>query len=219
MVQHLRRSKTKKGDKGTNYLYKRFFPTQEHESGNEVIRHGKPILDTSKERFLFNEKWVSSILEESNTSEVRLALSMATGTPYSTLEDVSEYLDGSMDKERLDNLVMFFQMCRIPRDINFGVTRGKTPWVPMDYALGALLHQSRSVDSNSDASDVRSWKNLLSFNRQDDAMQAAVHRLRMRRVLHRPVSIFSGTEPALLSRSVDIPLCSTDIKRLINFIN
>ena len=156
MVQHLRRSKTKKGDKGTNYLYKRFFPTQEHESGNEVIRHGKPILDTSKERFLFNEKWVSSILEESNTSEVRLALSMATGTPYSTLED---------------------------------------------------------------ASDVRSWKNLLSFNRQDDAMQAAVHRLRMRRVLHRPVSIFSGTEPALLSRSVDIPLCSTDIKRLINFIN
>ena len=57
------KKETKKGDKGTNYHYKRFFPTQEHESGNEVIRDGKPILDISKERFLFYEKWVSSILE------------------------------------------------------------------------------------------------------------------------------------------------------------
>ena len=212
-----------------------FYPTLRLiSSGNEFSYEGRHQLDTPANRkrfgettfsptvegrFFFNPKLVTTILEEYNTTEVRLALSMASGRPCSTLHDISEYLDGTIDAEMMQSFRLFFEMCRMPSDVPFGVTKGETPWMPMDFVLAKLLRNDTSSEVKRDSSDTALWKNLVSFNNPEEAMQVAIDRLSIRGTLRHSMSVSTSTPSDILFESADIPLSSTDIKRLINFIN
>ncbi|MDC0315663.1 hypothetical protein OAL32_01920 [Synechococcus sp. AH-551-G15] len=223
LIRHLRVSlieREKVSTKTPKRLDRRYYPTVLQPNGkNEVIRFGNPIFDKAADRFSFNEKWISAVVEENNSPEVRLALTKAHETPLSTLHDISEYLEGMLDNELVEDLTMMFQMCRLPQDIKFGVTKGPTPWMPMDYVVGCLLHQSKSSDSNADQSDKDTWNNLIAFSRPDDAMATGIQRLRLRHTLRSFMEPCSVTDTSLLMESVNIPLCHTDVERLIQFIN
>ena len=67
--------------------------------------------------------------------------------------------------------------------------------------------------------DIESWKQLIEFNRKDDAMQTGIHRLMIKNILHRPLSVFSSTNSEILVEAAQFPLSDSDRNRLVDFIN
>ena len=90
---------------------------------------------------------------------MRVALSIAKRKTFANLQDIAEFLDGVLDNELIEKLTMMFQMSTLPAHLEFQETEGKTPWLPMDYVVGALLRQYRAAETGADEGDVATWSN------------------------------------------------------------
>jgi CRISPR-associated protein Csx17 len=130
----------------------------------------------------------------------------ATGRPYAGLADVMLLLEGREDDELVDDLalgVAWIERRGLPK---LPPPETQLPWLPPDYLAGLLLNQWH-FDAHSPVDGDRArWRELLLTGRPEEAMEVALHRLRVTEVVSWPWPAIAASDPERLLRAVAVPV-------------
>jgi hypothetical protein len=131
---------------------------------------------------------------------------LATGRPYAGLADVMLLLEGRVDDELVDDLtlgVAWIERRGLPK---LPPPETQLPWLPPDYLAGLLLNQWH-FDAHSPVDGDRArWRELLLTGRPEEAMEVALHRLRVTEVVSWPWPAIAASDPERLLRAVEVPV-------------
>jgi CRISPR-associated protein Csx17 len=131
---------------------------------------------------------------------------LATGRPYAGLADVMLLLEGRVDDELVDDLtlgVAWIERRGLPK---LPPPETQLPWLPPDYLAGLLLNQWH-FDAHSPVDGDRArWRELLLTGRPEEAMEVALHRLRVTEVVSWPWPAITASDPVRLLRAVEVPV-------------
>jgi CRISPR-associated protein Csx17 len=131
---------------------------------------------------------------------------LATGRPYAGLADVMLLLEGRVDDELVDDLalgVAWIERRGLPK---LPPPETQLPWLPPDYLAGLLLNQWH-FDAHSPVDGDRArWRELLLAGRPEEAMEVALHRLRVTDVVRWPWPAITASDPERLLRAVEVPV-------------
>jgi len=131
---------------------------------------------------------------------------LATGRPYAGLADVLLLLEGRVDAELVDDLaigVAWIKRCGLPK---LPSPESHLPWLPPDYLAGLLLNQWRFDAHSPVEGDRARWRELLLAGRPEEAMEVALHRLRVADVVSWPWPAIAASDPQRLLRAVQVPV-------------
>ena len=131
---------------------------------------------------------------------------LATGRPYAGLADVMLLLEGRVDDELVDDLavgVAWIERRGLPK---LPPPETQLPWLPPDYLAGLLLNQWH-FDAHSPVDGDRArWRELLLAGRPEEAMEVALHRLRVTEMVSWPWPAIAASDPQRLLRAVEVPV-------------
>ncbi len=131
---------------------------------------------------------------------------LATGRPYAGLADVMLLLEGRVDDELVDDLalgVAWIERRGLPK---LPPPETQLPWLPPDYLAGLLLNQWH-FDAHSPVDGDRArWRELLLAGRPEEAMEVALHRLRVTDVVSWAWPAIAANDPGRLLRAVEVPV-------------
>jgi CRISPR-associated protein Csx17 len=131
---------------------------------------------------------------------------LATGRPYAGLADVTLLLEGRVNDELVDDLalgVAWIERRGLPK---LPPPETQLPWLPPDYLAGLLLNQWH-FDAHSPVDGDRArWRELLLTGRPEEAMEVALHRLRVTEVVSWPWPAIAASDPERLLRAVEVPV-------------
>jgi len=131
---------------------------------------------------------------------------LATGRPYAGLADVMLLLEGRVDDELVVDLalgVAWIERRGLPK---LPPPETQLPWLPPDYLAGLLLNQWH-FDANTPVEGDRArWRELLLAGRPEEAMEVALHRLRVTEVVSWPWPAITASDPERLLRAVEVPV-------------
>jgi CRISPR-associated protein Csx17 len=131
---------------------------------------------------------------------------LATGRPYAGLADVTLLLEGRVNDELVDDLalgVAWIERRGLPK---LPPPETQLPWLPPDYLAGLLLNQWH-FDAHSPVDGDRArWRELLLTGRPEEAMEVALHRLRVTEVVSWPWPAIAASDPERLLRAVAVPV-------------
>jgi len=129
---------------------------------------------------------------------------LATGRPYAGLADVMLLLEGRVDDELVVDLalgVAWIERRGLPK---LPPPETQLPWLPPDYLAGLLLNQWH-FDAHSPVDGDRArWRELLLTGRPEEAMEVALHRLRVTEVVSWPWPAITASDPVRLLRAVEV---------------
>jgi CRISPR-associated protein Csx17 len=167
---------------------------------------GNRLQRFSKGRRELPPQWFSLLERELDGPEWRLGLALATGSPYASLADIAILLAG-----RIDAVLLFDLQKGIPWIDRSGLPprpepEESLPWLPPDYLAGVLLNQWRFNEHVPIKGDRDRWKQLLLAGRPEEAMEVALHRLRVTDVASWPWPAIAASDPDRLLRAVEVPL-------------
>ena len=131
---------------------------------------------------------------------------LATGRPYAGLADVLLLLEGRVGEELVDDLalgVAWIERRGLPK---LPPPDTHLPWLPPDYLAGVLLNQWRFDAHSPVEGDRARWRELLLAGRPEDAMEVALHRLRVAEVVSWPWPAIASSDPHRLLRAVEVPV-------------
>ena len=80
------------------------------------------------------------------------------------------------------------------------------PWLPPDYLAGVLLNQWRFDEHVPIKGDRDRWEQLLLAGRPEEAMEVALHRLRVTDVVSWAWPAIAASDPERLLRAVEVPV-------------
>ena len=142
-----------------------------------------------------------------------LLTTRATGRPYAGLADVMLLLEGRVDDELVDDLalgVAWIERRGLPK---LPPPETQLPWLPPDYLAGLLLNQWH-FDAHSPVDGDRArWRELLLTGRPEEAMEVALHRLRVTEVVSWPWPAITASDPVRLLRAVEVPVHPRTLRR------
>jgi len=136
----------------------------------------------------------------------RLSLALATGSPYATLADITLLLDGRIDADLINDLeagLGWIDRSGLPP---WPDPEDTLPWLPPDYLAGVLLNQWHFDGHDPIKGDRDRWKQLLLAGRPEEAMEVALHRLRVTDVVSWPWPAIAASDPQRLLRAVKVPV-------------
>ncbi|MFZ9752446.1 MAG: type I-G CRISPR-associated protein Cas8g1/Csx17 [Cyanobium sp.] len=131
---------------------------------------------------------------------------LATGRPYAGLADVLLLLEGRVDAELVDDLtlaVAWIERRGLPR---LPPPDTHLPWLPPDYLAGLLLNQWHFEAHSPVEGDRARWRELLLAGRPVEAMEVALHRLRVAEVVSWAWPAMAASDPHRLLRAVEVPV-------------
>lgn len=150
--------------------------------------------------------WFSLLERELDGSEWRLGLALASGRPFASLSDIGLLLDDRIDSDLLRDLedgIPWIDGSGLP---SLPEAEENLPWLPPDYLAGLLLNQWH-FDAHSPIEGDRSrWRELLLADRPEEAMEVALHRLRVAEVVSWPWPAIAASDPQRLLRAVQVPV-------------
>ncbi|MFY8147698.1 MAG: type I-G CRISPR-associated protein Cas8g1/Csx17 [Prochlorococcaceae cyanobacterium] len=167
--------------------------------------------DKQLNRFRFRRKelppqWFTSLARELESPEWRLGMALASNSPYASLADVLLLLEGRLDEDLVDDLeaglgwIDWQGLPPIPEP------EEEIPWLPADYLVGLLLNQWHFGEHVPVEGDRTRWSELLWAERPEEAMEIALHRLRVADVVSWPWPAITGSDPRRLLRAVEVPI-------------
>jgi CRISPR-associated protein Csx17 len=145
-------------------------------------------------------------LEKHRSSSLQPPQQLATGRPYATLTDVLLYLEGRLDEAMVQELalgVAWIERRRLPP---FPQPVRRLPWLPPDYLVALLLHQWPFPAHVTIAGDRARWFELLMAGRCSEAMEVALHRLRISELVSWPWPAITHSDPQRLLLAVRVPI-------------
>jgi CRISPR-associated protein Csx17 len=131
---------------------------------------------------------------------------LATGRPYAGLADVLLLLEGRVDAELVDDLtlaVAWIERRGLPK---LPPPDTHLPWLPPDYLAGLLLNQWHFEAHSPVEGDRARWRELLLAGRPEEAMEVALHRLRVAEVVSWAWPAMAASDPHRLLRAVEVPV-------------
>jgi len=131
---------------------------------------------------------------------------LVTGRPYAGLADVLLLLEGRVDDELVDDLslgIAWIERRGLPK---LPPPETRTPWLPPDYLAGVLLNQWHFESHSPVEGDRARWRELLLAGRPEEAMEVALHRLRVAEVVSWPWPAIAASDPHRLLRAVEVPV-------------
>ena len=142
----------------------------------------------------------------SGDGQWRLGLALATGSPYASLADIALLLVDRIDADLLRDLqkgIAWIDRSGLPP---IPEPKESLPWLPPDYLAGVLLNQWRFDEHVPIKGDRDRWEQLLLAGRPEEAMEVALHRLRVTDVVSWPWPAIAASDPERLLRVVEVPV-------------
>jgi CRISPR-associated protein Csx17 len=151
-------------------------------------------------------QWYGLLEQELAGPEWRLGLALASGIPYATLADITLLLADRIDAELVYDLeagLGWIDRSGLPLVPEPEET---LPWLPPDYLAALLLNQWHFDAHVPIKGDRDRWQQLLHAGRPAEAMEVALHRLRVADVVSWPWPAIAGSDPQRLLRAVQVPV-------------
>ncbi len=151
-------------------------------------------------------QWFGLLERELDVPEWRLGLALATDSPYATLADITLLLDGRIDADLINDLeagLGWIDRTGLPP---LPEPEDTLPWLPPDYLVGVLLNQWHFDGHVPIKGDRDRWEQLLLAGRPEEAMEVALHRLRVTDVVSWPWPAIAASDPQRLLRAVEVPV-------------
>jgi DNA-binding transcriptional LysR family regulator len=105
----------------------------------------------------------------------------------------------------------FFNLAKGEADLAVRVLGAQTS--PPDYLVGLLLNQWHFDAHTPVTGDRASWRELLLAGRPEEAMEVAMHRLRVTDVVSWPWPAIAASDPERLLRAVQVPVHPSTLGR------
>lgn len=173
----------------------------------EDLKHeGDRLQRFSKGRRELPPQWFSLLERELDGPEWRLGLALASGSPYASLTDIALLLNDRIDADLLRDLeagIPWIDRSGLPP---IPEPEESIPWLPPDYLAGVLLNQWRFDEHVPIKGDRDRWEQLLHAGRPEEAMEVALHRLRVTDVVSWPWPAIAASDPERLLRAVEVPV-------------
>jgi CRISPR-associated protein Csx17 len=151
-------------------------------------------------------QWFGLLEQELPGPEWRLGLALASGIPYATLADITLLLADRIDAELVSDLEAGLGWID-PSGLPLVPEPEETlPWLPPDYLAGLLLNQWHFDAHVPIKGDRDRWQQLLQAGRPAEAMEVALHRLRVADVVSWPWPAIAASDPQRLLRAVQLPV-------------
>lgn len=160
-------------------------------------------------------QWFELLRQELDGPEWRIGLSLATRRPYASLADITLILDGLLDGPLVDELetgIGWIERRGLPP---LPTAEQVIPWLPPDYLAGVALNQWRFDAHTPIEGDRNRWRELLLADRPEEAMEIALHRLRVAEVVSWPWPAITVTEPGRLLSAVRVPVHPVSLGRAL----
>jgi CRISPR-associated protein Csx17 len=167
---------------------------------------GDRLQRFSKSRRELPSQWFGLLERELDGPEWRLGLALAIGNPYASLADITLLLSDRIDTGLLRDLqkgIPWIEPSGLPP---IPESEESIPWLPPDYLAGVLLNQWRFDEHVPIKGDRDRWKQLLLAGRPEEAMEVALHRLRVTEVVSWPWPAIAASDPERLLRAVEVPV-------------
>jgi CRISPR-associated protein Csx17 len=151
-------------------------------------------------------QWYGLLEQELAGPEWRLGLALASGIPYATLADITLLLADRIDAELVNDLeagLGWIDPSGLPLEPEPEET---LPWLPPDYLAAVLLNQWHFDAHVPIKGDRDRWQQLLHAARPAEAMEVALHRLRVADVVSWPWPAIAASDPQRLLRAVQLPV-------------
>lgn len=151
-------------------------------------------------------QWLALLQRELDGPEWRLGLALATHRPYASLADIRLLLDGRVDEALLSDLeagIPWIDSSCLPP---LPEPEDTLPWLPPDFLAGLLLNQWHFSAHTPIDGDRNRWRELLLAHRPEEAMERALHRLKVAEVVTWAWPTISTSEPERLLRAVGVPV-------------
>jgi hypothetical protein len=151
-------------------------------------------------------QWYGLLEQELAGPEWRLGLALASGIPYATLADITLLLADRLDAELVSDLeagLGWIDPSGLPM---VPEPEESLPWLPPDYLAALLLNQWHFDAHVPIKGDRDRWQQLLLAGRPAEAMEVALHRLRVADVVSWPWPAIAGSDPQRLLRAVQVPV-------------
>jgi CRISPR-associated protein Csx17 len=151
-------------------------------------------------------QWYGLLEQELAGPEWRLGLALASGIPYATLADITLLLADRIDAELVNDLEAGLGWID-PSGLPLVPEPEETlPWLPPDYLAAVLLNQWHFDAHVPIKGDRDRWQQLLLAGRPAEAMEVALHRLRVADVVSWPWPAIAGSDPQRLLQAVQVPV-------------
>jgi CRISPR-associated protein Csx17 len=160
----------------------------------------------SKGRRELPPQWFGLLEQELDGPEWRLGLALATGSPYASLADIALLLSDRIDTGLLSDLqkgIPWIDRSGLPP---IPEPEESIPWLPPDYLAGVLLNQWRFDEHVPIKGDRDRWEQLLLAGRPEEAMEVALHRLRVTDVVSWAWPAIAASDPERLLCAVEVPV-------------
>ena len=167
---------------------------------------GDRLQRFSKGRRELPPQWFGLLERELDGPEWRLGLALATGSPYASLADIALLLANRIDAGLLRDLqkgIAWIDRSGLPP---IPEPEESLPWLPPDYLAGVLLNQWRFDEHVPIKGDRDRWEKLLLAGRPEEAMEVALHRLRVTDVVSWAWPAIAASDPERLLRAVEVPV-------------
>jgi CRISPR-associated protein Csx17 len=158
-------------------------------------------------------QWFDLLERELDGPEWRLALALATGSPYASLADIGLLLNDRIDPALLQDLkagIPWIDRSGLPP---LPAPENTLPWLPPDYLAGLLLNQWHFNAATPSKGDRDRWRELLLAHRPEEAMEVALHRLRVAEIVNWPWPAIAACDPLRLLWAVEVPVHPTTLGR------
>ena len=144
--------------------------------------------------------------DQERRKQARFDQPLASGRPYARLQDILLMLEGRLDAELIEDLALgiaWIERRGLPK---LPPPEESLPWLPPDYLVGLLLNQWHFDAQTPVTGDRARWRELLLAGRPEQAMEVALHRLRVAEVVSWPWPAIAASDPERLLRAVEVPV-------------
>ncbi|MCX5954573.1 MAG: hypothetical protein NTZ40_14025 [Cyanobacteria bacterium] len=149
-------------------------------------------------------QWYGLLEQELAGPEWRLGLALASGSPYATLADITLLLADRINAELVSDLEAGLGWID-PSGLPLVPEPEETlPWLPPDYLAAVLLNQWHFDAHVPIKGDRDRWQQLLQAGRPAEAMEVALHRLRVADVVSWSWPVIAASDPQRLLRAVHV---------------
>jgi CRISPR-associated protein Csx17 len=153
--------------------------------------------------------------DQERRKQARFDQPLASGRPYARLQDILLMLEGRLDAELIEDLALgiaWIERRGLPK---LPPPEESLPWLPPDYLVGLLLNQWHFDAHTPVTGDRASWRELLLAGRPEEAMEVAMHRLRVTDVVSWPWPAIAASDPERLLRAVQVPVHPSTLGRAL----
>ena len=155
--------------------------------------------------------WIDVLERRTESAELRIAKSISYGRQLCYFEDLSELVQGNLNRSLVSAYCAFIRFIDDPGDCE--ITSDIKTWMPMDYLVTFKFFSYKRYEMDAERN---AWKFFIDNNDPVSALSIALDALNSRNLISSSPYPFVSTHRDDLELALKVPLSSQNQRRLRN---